>query len=94
MEKYLVVTLVLALLSFVYLKLAERFNIVDKPNERSSHTVPTIRGGGIIFLFAVWMFFITSNYQYPFLILGTTIISLVRFFNYLITFNLKIRLPF
>ena len=94
MEKYLVVTLVLALLSFVYLKLAERFNIVDKPNERSSHTVPTIRGGGIIFLFAVWMFFITSNYQYPFLILGTTLIGLVSFLDDLFTLSSKLRLPF
>ena len=94
MEKYLVVTLVLALLSFVYLKLAERFNIVDKPNERSSHTVPTIRGGGIIFLFAIWIFFITSNYQYPFLVLGTTIIGLVNFFDDLFTLSSKLRLPF
>jgi UDP-N-acetylmuramyl pentapeptide phosphotransferase/UDP-N-acetylglucosamine-1-phosphate transferase len=41
----------------VYFKLADRFNIIDKPNERSSHSTIVLRGGGIIFAISilVWM---------------------------------------
>jgi UDP-GlcNAc:undecaprenyl-phosphate GlcNAc-1-phosphate transferase len=33
----------------LYFKIAYRFNIIDKPNQRSSHTVQTIRGAGLVF---------------------------------------------
>jgi UDP-N-acetylmuramyl pentapeptide phosphotransferase/UDP-N-acetylglucosamine-1-phosphate transferase len=33
----------------VYFKIADRFNIIDKPNERSSHSSIVLRGGGVIF---------------------------------------------
>ncbi len=33
----------------LYFKIANRFNIIDKPNQRSSHTVQTIRGAGLVF---------------------------------------------
>ncbi|GAL76269.1 undecaprenyl-phosphate N-acetylglucosaminyl 1-phosphate transferase [Nonlabens ulvanivorans] len=53
---YILVFIVLAILSFIYYKLADRFNIIDKPNHRSSHTQITIRGGGIIFYIALLIF--------------------------------------
>lgn len=33
----------------VYFKIADKYNIIDKPNHRSAHTQITLRGGGIIF---------------------------------------------
>lgn len=36
-----------------YIVLAKKLGIIDKPNDRSSHTKPTVRGGGIIFPVAV-----------------------------------------
>ena len=33
----------------IYFKIADKFNIIDKPNERSSHSSIVLRGGGIIF---------------------------------------------
>ena len=33
----------------IYFWIADKCNIVDKPNERSSHTKVVLRGGGIIF---------------------------------------------
>ena len=33
----------------VYFKIADKFNIIDKPNNRSSHTELTIRGAGVVF---------------------------------------------
>jgi UDP-GlcNAc:undecaprenyl-phosphate GlcNAc-1-phosphate transferase len=32
-----------------YFKIADKFNIIDKPNNRSSHTELTIRGAGVVF---------------------------------------------
>ena len=34
---------------FKQFKIADKFNIIDKPNERSSHSTIVLRGGGIIF---------------------------------------------
>lgn len=48
---YLLSTLFLFIVMLVYFKIADRYNIIDHPNERSSHTQITIRGGGIVFLF-------------------------------------------
>jgi UDP-GlcNAc:undecaprenyl-phosphate GlcNAc-1-phosphate transferase len=33
----------------IYFKVAERFSIMDKPNERSSHQEATLRGAGVVF---------------------------------------------
>ncbi|HTK20137.1 MAG TPA: glycosyltransferase family 4 protein [Mucilaginibacter sp.] len=47
---------IIAVLFFIgmllYFRIADYYNIVDHPNDRSSHSEVTIRGGGIIFLFA------------------------------------------
>lgn len=46
---YLVVFVVLLGVELLYFRVAGYFNIIDKPNERSSHTRITLRGGGIVF---------------------------------------------
>ena len=38
---------------WLYLKIAQRWNIVDRPNDRSSHTQATPHGGGIPLMLAV-----------------------------------------
>ncbi|PPK93271.1 UDP-N-acetylmuramyl pentapeptide phosphotransferase/UDP-N-acetylglucosamine-1-phosphate transferase [Nonlabens xylanidelens] len=90
---YILVFIVLAILSFIYYKLADRFNIIDKPNHRSSHTQITIRGGGIIFYIALVIYFITSGFLYPYLFIGTTIIALVSFVDDLKPLPPSVRLP-
>ena len=37
----------------LYFRLADKFNIIDKPNERSSHSSVVLRGGGVIFSLAM-----------------------------------------
>lgn len=49
----LIVSLVLFLLELLYFKLADKYNIIDKPNERSSHSSIVLRGGGVIFSLAM-----------------------------------------
>ncbi|RDC66029.1 hypothetical protein AHMF7616_04660 [Adhaeribacter pallidiroseus] len=41
---YAFITLLLFILLLGYFRIADRFNIIDKPNNRSSHTAITIRG--------------------------------------------------
>ena len=59
---YLTVFLVLFVLELIYFKIADRFNIIDKPNHRSAHTEITLRGGGIVFPIAFMLFFIISTW--------------------------------
>lgn len=52
---YGIIFLILLVLELAYFKVADRFNIIDKPNQRSSHSSIVLRGGGIIFLLALWI---------------------------------------
>jgi UDP-N-acetylmuramyl pentapeptide phosphotransferase/UDP-N-acetylglucosamine-1-phosphate transferase len=40
-------------IELIYFKIADRYNIIDKPNSRSSHSAITLRGGGILFPIAI-----------------------------------------
>ena len=46
---YFLLFAILLLAELAYFKIASRYNIIDKPNERSSHSTIVLRGGGIIF---------------------------------------------
>ncbi len=46
---YLIILVSLFLAELVYFRVADTFNIIDKPNERSSHSTIVLRGGGVIF---------------------------------------------
>lgn len=46
---YLIILALLLSMELVYFRIADKFNIIDKPNERSSHSSIVLRGGGIIF---------------------------------------------
>lgn len=46
---YIIIAVVLLAAELLYFKIADKFNIIDKPNERSSHSTIVLRGGGIIF---------------------------------------------
>ena len=94
MKIYILISVILAVLSFIYLKLAVKYRIIDKPNERSSHTKVTVRGGGIIFPIAILFFFFLNDYQYPYFVFGVFLISLVSFLDDIYTLSAKIRFPF
>lgn len=64
MNEYLlygIIAVLLFVLEVVYFRLAAYFNIIDRPNERSSHSSIVLRGGGIIFLLGVWIFRISLS---------------------------------
>ena len=56
MFTYLLIAVLLFVLELAYFKIADKYNIIDKPNLRSSHTSIVLRGGGIIFLFGTWLY--------------------------------------
>lgn len=73
--------LLLILLELAYFRIADRFNIIDKPNLRSSHKTIVLRGGGIIFLFGIWLYAAFFGMNYPWFILGLSLIGLVSFID-------------
>ena len=76
---YLIVLFVLFAVMLVYFKIAGKYNIVDKPNERSSHKQLTIRGGGIIFYLSIVIYFFTQEFHYPWFFIGLSLIAIISF---------------
>ena len=71
---YIIIAALLLVLELVYFRIADRYNIVDRPNERSSHNSIVIRGGGIIFLLAAWIWSAFFGFNYPWFLAGLTIV--------------------
>lgn len=76
---YILPFLLLLLAEVLYFKVALHFKIIDKPNVRSSHQVPTIRGGGIIFILGVVLFYFWQGYQLPYLLVALLVSGIVSF---------------
>ena len=89
---YFFIFIFLFVAELVYFKLADYFNIIDKPNERSSHSRVTLRGGGIIFYIGVLLYFILNNFQYPWFFTGLTLITGISFADDIRPQSSKIRL--
>lgn len=76
---YTFIFIALFIAEIFYFRIADRFNIIDKPNERSSHTSITLRGGGVIFVLPSIVYFFVSNFSYPWFTLGLLLIAIVSF---------------
>ena len=56
---YIIIIAVLLLAAeLIYFRIADKCNIIDKPNERSSHSTIVLRGGGVIFAISMVMWLI------------------------------------
>ena len=100
---YLAVFLVLFVLELLYFRIADKFNIIDKPNHRSAHSEITLRGGGVIFPIAFLLFLgsqllhqnpITSPQNYLIFGIGLLAISTISFIDDILDLSSKIRLVF
>ena len=49
MMTYIIIAIILLAAELIYFRIADKCNIIDKPNERSSHSTIVLRGGGVIF---------------------------------------------
>lgn len=92
MALYLFIFTVLLALELVYFKVADQFNIIDKPNDRSSHTRITLRGGGVVFYMGALLYFILSKGSFPFFMFGLTLIGAVSFVDDIRSVSRKTRL--
>ena len=90
----IVLAIILFLIEYFFIQLAPKLNFFDLPNERSSHVKPTIRGGGIIFIFAALIFFIYNQYEYPYLVLALTLVGFISFLDDIKSVSNKIRFAF
>ena len=91
---YLIVFDLLFVAELFYFRIADRCNIIDKPNERSSHTKITLRGGGVIFYFGALAYFLISGFEYPCFILALTFVTFISFVDDVRSTSQKLRLLF
>ena len=76
---YLIIAAVLLAAELVYFRIADKCNIIDKPNARSSHTKVVIRGGGIIYILGMWLYAAFFGAElWPFLV-GLTLVAGISF---------------
>lgn len=85
---YGIIFMILLVLELIYFKIADKFNIIDKPNERSSHSTIVLRGGGIIFMLGLWVWAAFTSagllgtglgFGYPWFLAAVTLIAGVSF---------------
>jgi len=60
---YIIIAVLLVAAELIYFRIADKCNIIDKPNERSSHSTIVLRGGGIIFAIAMLVWFVWQMFQ-------------------------------
>ena len=77
--KYGIIAIILLVLELFYFFIANKFNIIDKPNLRSSHTKATIIGGGIIFPIAMIVYSMFFGVSYIWFIVGLIVVCIVSF---------------
>ncbi len=91
---YLIILVLLFVAELFYFRIADKCNIIDKPNERSSHTSVTLRGGGVIFYFGALVYFLTSGFEYPWFMLALTLVTFISFVDDVHSTSRKLRLLF
>lgn len=90
--EYVIIAFLLVVVELGYFRLAFRFNITDNPNHRSSHTKPTIRGGGIIFAMAVLFYALGDSLVSWWWIAGLLLISLISLLDDMRSLPNKLRI--
>ena len=91
---YLIILVLLFVAELFYFRVADKCNIIDKPNQRSSHTRITLRGGGIIFDLGALAFFLTSEWAYLWFMIALTLITVISFVDDIRSTSQRLRLVF
>ena len=88
---YSILVLVFFISMLIFFRIASHYNIVDHPNARSAHKEKTIRGGGVVFLFAA-VVAVIMHHEYWLPITGLFVIGIISFIDDLITLSNRIRI--
>lgn len=70
----------LLIAELIYFKIADKYNIIDKPNQRSSHSDITLRGGGVVFILAIIVSYFLGYVSWP-LAVGVVAVGVVSFID-------------
>lgn len=84
MSPYIQYPLIFALLllaELIYFHIADYCNIIDRPNERSSHSTVVLRGGGIIFVIGLLVWFALSGFRYPLFVAAVVLAAGISFWD-------------
>ena len=92
MLTYLFITVLLIIAELVYFRIAKYYNIVDKPNARSSHTKVVLRGGGIIYLIGTFLYFMFFGAEQYLFLVGLIMVSVVSFVDDIHSLSDSVRL--
>lgn len=98
MSIYPIASILLLVGLHFFIRLARRYQLVDRPNHRSSHNYEPVRGGGIVFVLAGLIWFLYESYiagpqnALPYLISGFTAIALISFLDDLYTLPSRVRI--
>ena len=78
---YGIIAVILIIAELLYFRIADKCNIIDKPNQRSSHSSIVLRGGGIIFLIGIWVWSAFFGFQYPWFLAALTLVAGISFID-------------
>lgn len=63
------------------IRIADKCNIIDKPNQRSSHSSIVLRGGGIIFVLGLWIWAAFFGFHNIWFLIAVTLVAGVSFID-------------
>ena len=87
-----IIFLSLFILEVLYFKVADYFNIIDKPSERGSSKFITLRGGGIIFYLGALIWFIFYGREYWLFFTGLSLVTILSFVDDIHSLSARLRL--
>lgn len=90
----ILIFLLLFIIELIYFRVADMFNIIDKPNHRSSHSSVTLRGGGIIFAISLFLYPVIFGCDYLWFLLGLLAITTISFLDDVSPVSNKLRIAF
>lgn len=89
---YIAIFLLFFSIEYVYVLLARKLRIVDVPHHQSSHRGVIVRGGGLLFVFAFFIWSIFTGFPYIWALLGLSILAGISFWDDVHDVSPKVRL--
>lgn len=89
---FLAIAALLVIIELIYFAIAKRYNIIDRPNGRSSHKGVVVRGAGVLFPVSVLLYCLIGGIQSPWFVAALVMISGISFADDVRPMSAKVRL--
>ena len=90
--QYIIALILLFAGMLIYFKIAYKYDIIDNPNERSSHDYATVRGGGIVFWLAGLFYSVMYLPESIFFLAGISLICGISLWDDITSLPDKVRI--